>query len=157
MPQVFLRHTGEKGVHGGKSKVFPHAPGAVLSPKNKAHSHRLAGHIAQCRYCGQWKMDEYGRKRTCTDHPSPEAPEGKLAQGAAGHVLWNFRSALRRRGRLAGRVLCAMHRVRAMPRTERTPRTKRTWGSWLCEVSALRNFLKHMALCMPQGILRKYP
>ena len=34
---------------------------------------------------------------------------------------------------------------------------KKDWGTWLCEVSALRNFLKHMALCMPQGILRKYP
>ena len=48
VPQAFLQHTGEKGVHGGKSKVSPRAPCAVRSPKNIAHFYWLAWHIA-CR------------------------------------------------------------------------------------------------------------
>ena len=58
---------GERGAHGGKSKVSPRAPCAWRSKKSKAHSHRLAEHFAQCRYCGQGNTDLYGLVRTCTD------------------------------------------------------------------------------------------
>ena len=55
---------GRKGGPWGESEVSPHAPCAVRSPENKAHSLWLAKHFTHSRCRGQC---QYGRVRTGTD------------------------------------------------------------------------------------------
>ena len=66
-PQASIQHTGEKGVHGGKSKVSPPCSMCSAFTKCIAYSHRLAKHNVQCRYCV--------RHRAAAKHefPTPDA------------------------------------------------------------------------------------
>ena len=86
-PVQTLTH-GTKGGSRGKSKVFPRAPCAWLSPKSKAHSNWLAVCIAQSRYCEQCRTDKYGCVRMCTE-------EGHMVQCVPCAVKFQKHMALR--------------------------------------------------------------
>ena len=75
VPQASIQHTGEKGVHGGKSEVSPRAPCAWRS-KKKQSTFPSAGNALGARH--RVRAREYGLVRTCTDL------YGRLAHGCVG-------------------------------------------------------------------------